>query len=228
MYWHSEEYKDKKYHAEKQKFLEGIGISTMMIWEDDWTHKKEIVQSIIINKLGKSSKIYARKCSIEEEINVKFFEENHIDSYTRGAKYQISLVYEGEVVCSMSFGKPRWTKHHFEIYRFATKKGFNVIGGFSKLLNYFIKTKNPKSILSYRKKDFGISSFYENFGFTLTGKTDPNYYWIVDGIRFNRQNFMKSKLPESAKNMTESDYMRSIGSRKIWDCGSDVYVMEFI
>jgi hypothetical protein len=59
LYWHSELFKDKNYHLNKTLKCKEIGIDLIHIWEDDWKNKKEIIKSILLNKLGKiTNKIY--------------------------------------------------------------------------------------------------------------------------------------------------------------------------
>jgi len=65
-YWHSELYKDKHYHLDKTDSCLLKGVKLIHIWQDDWLYKREIVQSRILNLLGKSKKIYARNCTIKE------------------------------------------------------------------------------------------------------------------------------------------------------------------
>jgi hypothetical protein len=35
---------------------------------------------------------------------------------------------------------------------------------------------------------------YKKLGFNLLNESNPNYYWIVDGVRYHRFNFRKDKL----------------------------------
>lgn len=228
LYWHSEEYKEKNYHSDKHDYFKSLGISVLNIWEDDWFHKNDIVRSIINVKLKRTKKIYARKCQVKKLTNGDFFKENHLDSNARGAKYIYALEYEGDIVCAISLGKSRYSNHDYEIFRFASKINTNVIGGFSKLLKWIVNKHHIKSIITYRKRDHGTSTFYENVGFQKIKTTSPNYYWIVDGIRMNRQNFMRTKLKGIREKQTEIEYMHERGYFRIWDCGSDVYFYEVL
>lgn len=51
LYWHSEIYKDKNYHYNKTTLCKNKGIQLVHIWEDDWVYKKDILKSMILNKL---------------------------------------------------------------------------------------------------------------------------------------------------------------------------------
>jgi hypothetical protein len=54
--------------------------------EDDWKFKRDIIKSIILNKLGLiKSKIFARKCQIKlVELNQarEFLDTNHIQGFS--------------------------------------------------------------------------------------------------------------------------------------------------
>ena len=66
VYWHSDKFKNKNYHLDKLNKATNNNINLITIWEDDWNIKRDICQSFILNKLGKSKKIWARKCQIKE------------------------------------------------------------------------------------------------------------------------------------------------------------------
>jgi hypothetical protein len=70
----------------------------MQFWDSEWENKKEIVKSIILNKLGICNKKYfARKLvlrSVESRDSRKFCEENHIHGFRGGAKH--NGLYDGD------------------------------------------------------------------------------------------------------------------------------------
>ena len=45
LYWHNELNKYNNYHKEKSDLCDEKGIQLIHIWEDEWTHKQEIIQS---------------------------------------------------------------------------------------------------------------------------------------------------------------------------------------
>jgi len=42
VFWHSDKFKDDKYHYKKNKLSLENGVKLYTIWEDDWNTKKEI------------------------------------------------------------------------------------------------------------------------------------------------------------------------------------------
>jgi len=231
LYWHSEIYKGKTYHLNKTKECLEMGINLIHIWEDDWDFKKEIIRSVILNKLGRSSKIWARKCEIREILDNRvvkeFLENNHIQGFI-GSKVKIGLYKNNELVSIMTFGALRRSlgskskDGHYELLRFCNKKNSTIIGGASKLLNYFIKVYNPSEIVSYSDSSRSIGNLYEKLGFQLISETVPNYYWVIDGVRNHRFNFRKDRLIKQGSDpkKTELEIMSERGYYRIFDCGS--------
>jgi hypothetical protein len=108
LYWHSELYKDKNYHLDKSLKCQEQEIQLLHIWEDEWVYKKDIIKSIILNRLGLiKEKIYARQCEIrvieDSKLVRKFLDENHIQGYSQSS-IKLGLFYQNELVSLMTFG----------------------------------------------------------------------------------------------------------------------------
>lgn len=127
---------DKNYQLMKTRVAEKAGYSCIHVFDwDDWDK--------IISIIAYTSSIYARKCEIrlidKTEAN-KFFNENHIQNSCRGQLTCYGLYYKNELVCAMSFSKPRYNKNYeWEILQFCNASKINVIGGASKLFKAFVK-----------------------------------------------------------------------------------------
>jgi hypothetical protein len=234
VYWHSEFKKENDYHLKKHQYFTDLDIQLIQVWEDDYNYKREIVESMLLNKLGKSNSIYGRKCIIKEVSNkdtVDFLNDNHIQGWCV-SKIRYGLYYNDELVCLMTFGKNRLNlggssaESEFELLRFCNKLNTNVVGGSSKLLNYFIKVNNPKKITSYSKNDYSNGDLYKKLNFELISTSDANYYWVVDGIRVNRFNFRKDKLVKEGfdSNLTEVKIMHQRGYWRTFDSGNKKWI----
>lgn len=234
LYWHSDKFKDKKYHYEKTIGCKSKGVSLIHIWEDDWSFKKDIIKSIILNRIGKTSeKIFARKCELKvinnSESN-KFLNENHIQGGVN-AQICLSLFYNNEIVSVMTFGKRRLNnKDTFELIRFANKKNINVLGASSKIFSYFLKNYNFNEIVSYSDSSIFNGGMYEKLGFKNMGETNLNYYWTDLKKRYHRFNFNKKRLIKLGfdANLTEDQIMKNEGYFKIWSCGQIKWVYSKI
>ena len=233
LYWHSElNGKDKKYHLNKMKLCNEKGIRLITIFEDEWIFNKEICKNRIKHILGlNTDNIYARKCIIKE-INTNdakiFINNNHLQGYNN-AKVKIGLLYNKEIVAVMTFSKKSISKgskptiNDWELSRFC--ESIRVIGGASKLLKYFIKTYNPKSIISYADKRWSLGNLYNKIGFVQLTDTPPNYWYIKLQKRIHR--FVLRKKKNESKNFTEWEIRQSQGWNRIWDCGNFKYILEF-
>ncbi|MFW5847624.1 MAG: hypothetical protein ACOCVF_01715 [bacterium] len=231
LYWHSEIYKDNNYHLKKLEKSKENNINIIQIFEDEWVNNKEIVKSILKNKLGIiKNKIYARKTEIKliDSKTYKFFlDENHIQGSTP-SKIKIGLFYEKKLVSVMGFDKARKTiskkPNSFLLARFCNKIDTNVIGGASKLFKYFIKTYNPDNIISYADRRWSDGGLYYTIGFNYIHSTKPNY-WYCDYrniLRIHRFNFRKSILLKEGfdKTLSEHEIMLQRGIPRIYDCGN--------
>lgn len=230
LYFHSEMYKPSDYHVEKTDQCNVKGIQLVHVYEDDWLYKKDIVKSRIINLLGKSERIYARKCVIKEvkskEAN-KFLDDNHIQGKCR-SKFKYGLFYNDELVSLMTFGKSRFA-NEFELIRFCNKLNTTVIGGASKLFKHFTNTHNDiKRIISYADRSWSVGGLYEKLGFEFDSITSPGYSYINGNIRENRMKYQKHKLVDEGydKNMTEHEIMLSRKMYRIYDSGNLKYIWE--
>jgi hypothetical protein len=239
LYWHSEHsgQKPKRYHKNKTELCESKGIRLIHIFEDEWQQKKNIVKSKIKHILQDNLKevaIYARKCIIKPIDDCKeLMMNNHIQGNCPAA-IKLGAFYNDELVAAMTLGNRRVAMGkktsavgEYELLRFATTK--RVVGIASKLMSYFIKTYNPNKITTYADRRWSVGKLYENIGFTLVSKTEPNYYYFKVGEtrRWHRFNFRKDQLPKRLSkfdiNLTEWENCKADGYDRIWDSGNIKY-----
>lgn len=231
VYWHSEIYLEKGYHRDKTINCREKGVSLLHVWEDDWKYKRPIVKSIILNKLNLGSKkIWARKCQIKE-VSAKeasrFLEENHIQG-SCGSKIKLGLYSESELISLMTFGN-RFTngKKEWELIRFCNKVNWNIVGGASKLFMSFLQ-KFEGEIVSYADISLFSGQLYNKLGFKKVSFSEPNYFWVVDGIRRHRFNFNKKRLIELGHdaNKSESEIMHGLGHYRVFSCGQEKWIYK--
>ena len=238
LYWHSEIHKDQNYHLNKTNLCKSKNINLFHIWEDDWMYKKEIVKSMILNKLGKTeNRIYARKCLIKEindnSIIRDFLNKNHIQGFI-GSKIKLGLYYNDELVSLMTFGHLRKSlgqkseEGSYELFRFCNLLNTSVVGGASKLFKYFLNNYKYNSIISYSDISRSNGNMYQKLGFKLSHNSDPNYYYVIDGVRKHRFNYRKDKLVKEGFDplKNEIQIMNERGFYRIFDCGMHKWVYE--
>lgn len=170
--------------------------NAILIWEDWWTYKREIVKSKILGKLKLLKKIPARLCvikRIEKSVSENFLKRNHLQGNTTSKiKYGIFLPEKyyrvldfkpfdkDEIllgVTTFSGGRKfRDDSVSYELFRYCILNGYTIQGGFSKVLKHFKEEKQPDSIMTYVDLDWYTSGIYEQFGFKESGFYEPMFF----------------------------------------------------
>jgi hypothetical protein len=231
------ESKNKNKHLLKTKIVESNNLQLFHIFENEWNNKKEIWKSVINSKMGRTTKIFARKCIIKEvdsKTSKWFLDNNHLQG-NRYSKINYGLYYNDELVSLMTFGSPNNSKSfEYELIRFCSKLNYTIVGGASKLLKHFEKIIKPKSLVTYANKRWSLGNLYKTIGFTFSHESNPNYFYFKedDDILFSRNKFQKHKLSKLLENfdnnLTETINMYNNNYRKIYDSGNLVFYKEYI
>ena len=233
LYWHNELFINKDYHLDKTKLCRDNDINLIHIFEDEWLWKKDIVLSVLKNRLNIiNKKIYGRKCDIVEispSISKTFLDENHLQGNVN-TTLKFGLLHNDELVSVMTFGKRNGIGNgeDWELIRFSNKINYNVIGGGSKLFKYFLKKINPKIVKSYSDNRWFSGGLYENLGFKYIHETKPNYWYVKNDMRYHRLNFKKNRLVGEGfdKNKTEKQIMFDRKIYRVYDCGNKLWLYE--
>lgn len=234
-YWHSDASgTDSGYHLLKTEQCELLGIHLVHIFENEWLINQKIVKDRIRSILGIGQRrIFARKCSIQEISSFEseeFLDANHLHGSCHDA-VRYGLYHDGELVSVMTFGKPRFNKNYdYELLRFASKIGCNVVGGAGKLLAEFRKSYRG-SIISYADRRYSMGNLYEKLGFVKSGISKPNYVWTKRGNALTRYQCQKHRLAKVLGDgfdatKTEVENMEHNGWIRVFDCGNIVYAMN--
>jgi very-short-patch-repair endonuclease len=237
LYWHSELYKPKDYHLDKTELALKNGVRLIHVFEDEWVHKQDIVKSRIKNILGLTdNRLYARKCTIKEipaATAKEFLDANHIQGNVY-SMVNLGLYLADELVGLMTFGGLRKAmgfsskEGTYELVRFCNKLNTSVIGGADKLLKYFIKTYQPKEIISYADKRWSQGAVYEKLGFDFVHDSKPSYFYVNNDKREYRFKYRKNILVKEGfdANKTEHEIMLERKLYRIYDCGNKKYLLS--
>lgn len=238
LYWHSEIYKNKSYHLDKLEFFSKKGIRIIQIWEDDWSLKKDIIKSQIKNWIRVSTtRISARKCRVKKVDSVSeyrdFLDKNHIQGYT-SSSLRLGLYYGDQLVSLMTFdhfsGRKRMKDDEWNLSRFCNILDTTIPGAASKLLTHFEREYSPKLLVSFSDRSWSLGTLYYRLGFNLDSITGPNFSYLLDGRRQNKQKFTKQKLVKMGYNRDLSEHQivfGEFGALRIWDLGQMKFVKTY-
>jgi hypothetical protein len=229
LWWHNELHKSNTFHLSKTNICNQNNISLIHIFEDEWLYKKDIVKSILLNRLGfRREKIYGRKCELRYVSSIEsdnFLNQNHIQGSVKSS-VRIGAFYNNEMVSLITFSKGRilmgGKKDEWELNRFCNKKNMSVIGVFSKMMKKFNEEHNPTKIVSYSDIRLFDGNLYEKNNFTKISTSRPNYWYVVGDVRRHRFHYRKSKLVKDGfdPNSTEKEIMFNRKIYRIYDCGN--------
>lgn len=218
LYWHSDLYfngknKDPKtYHKIKRSHYQSHGYRSLFFGEDEIKKKTNIVKSIVLNAVGGSTKIFARKCEIKElsKDDAKlFFTENHLMGTGKGRTYALLLDSNIMAAIQVKWSGPK-EKKELEISRFCTLNNHSVVGGYSRLINHVKNVELPNKIITFVDLRYGSGEYLKNFGFVKMSE-NVSFKWTDFKNTFHRMKFPG-----------ESGYEK--GLHKIWDCGQAKFV----
>lgn len=224
-YWHNEGKKDRKYHQNKSLEAEANGVFLFHIFEYEWNDPR--TKQAIIGQLENlfhinQTKIYARKTELKlitssEEKN-HFLELYHKQGRDHNSQVALGLYYQGELVSLMTFCTARFTKkQQWELSRFCSKRGCNVIGGASKLFRYFLDNYTG-DIVSYSDIAKTRGNLYETLGFKMSHISDPSYVWYKSDRDVKTR--YQTRIKNERETMTQQGYVR------IFDSGVKTWVYQ--
>ena len=216
---------DPNYHFKKSQIASDHGYRCIHIF--DWDDKDKI-----IDMLSPKKRVYARKCEIYKlnaDVAVKFLNEYHLQGSCRGQLLCLGLVYQNELLQVMTFGKPRYDKHHdVELLRLCTKPGYTVIGGASRLFSYATNEFGLNNIISYCDRSKFTGAVYEKLGMRLIRTSPPQEVWSQDSRRVTA-NLLRSRGYDQlfktnyGKGASNEQLMLENGWLPVYDCGQYVY-----
>ncbi|MBK9934169.1 MAG: hypothetical protein IPP61_20800 [Cytophagaceae bacterium] len=175
---------------------------TIRIWKDQWDLAPEIIKSRLKSRFGLNFTLPARVCKVKritKLVSDDFLNLNHLQKST-GAKLKYGLFLPNKyfrllkndfqfidneeeiLVAVMTFSAAK--KYYFgteivnsfELVRFGTLPYFNIVGGFSKLMRFFVNEKKPGNIMTYVDADWSDGQNFLKMGFKFIESTGPVFY----------------------------------------------------
>ncbi|SEJ24881.1 hypothetical protein SAMN05216327_107336 [Dyadobacter sp. SG02] len=224
---------------ERLELSRNEGIPMVVIQEDYWLARQNIVQSRLAAMLGISAKIPARLTlarRVDNATTTQFLEDNHLNGSTM-SKFRYGLflpkryyrvlpehfVFDASAdellvaVATFSnariFGQNGEPFRSHELIRFASLLGTNVVGALDKLLIAFIREKSPDDIMTYADLEWSDGRSYKRLGFEKRGNMPPREAYV----EITRMRRVRSEAGHSAE-QPAADYLT------VYNLGSIKYV----
>ena len=214
----------KHYFPYRTIACNNLGIRLITIFEHEFDKKWFKIQNLISMSLGIfENRTYARKCFVAELDSATY--RSFLDKYHLQSSINMSSVRYGlytninELVSVIGFGFNRFKTNEVELHRFCTKSGWQIVGGFSKLL----KHSGISNFTSYIDYAHFTGNGHKQIGFQQQAITLPSYVYVKNGEVLTRISCQKHKLQKRFKDFnplnTEIQIMKDHGWTQVFDCG---------
>lgn len=233
LYWHSAvNIADKNYHESKRKSVEVVDHKFLMIFEDEWRDKREIVESMIRHRLkAPLERLDARKLKIEEidgSSAASFFEAAHLEGHARSMTCLGLVDGSGRIIAAMSLRRPFHASRassFVEVARSACLPGVSVRGWIGRLTSASLKkvrSEGTASLVSYVDSRVGNGRSYLSAGWRLESlPRSPRFWWTDFRNRYNRFKYRADK----SSGLSQSEVADREGVVQLWGCGNYVVVI---
>lgn len=233
VYYHSEKFIVKDHHKRKLQKCLDAGVRLLVVWEDDWVLRQQVVLQMINHKLGISSqeKVPARKTTVTTltyQQASEFLNKNHIQGSARGS-YYLGLIPKDsqdpkDLLAVMVL---RRVKDTLLLERYATSK--IVSGGQSKLLSYVDSAIEYTQMVTFADLSISDGSLYEKTGWTKDKELPPDYSYLYKNRRTHKFNFRKERFKNNPElkfeeGLTESQLAHLNNLYRVYDYGKVRYV----
>lgn len=203
--------RDQFYHLERTKWAEQHGFRCIHIFDWDDLDK-------ILNIFTPKEIIYARKCEIKEiskDQAYEFEELYDIKGKGKNQEIYIGLFYENELIEVITFGTPKQPeKYQWELMTVCSKWNVRILGGASKLFQYFIKNYNPESIITYCDISKFTGDVFEKLGMNFTETIPPQKIWSY------RNKYICDDESVNEQSMLDEGWL------PVYDCGQKVFTWK--
>lgn len=233
--------KPYSYHKHKSVLARNAGVFLFHIFGYEWTHRKDIILSMIDNIIGVTkNKVYARNtyiCEVSNKECIEFLNKNHRQGETY-ASIRLGLrdKTSDELVSVMTFNRMRSTigrtsddDNSWELSRFCSKLYTSVAGGASKLFKHFTRNYNYSKIVSFSDIAHTRGSLYASLGFFQVRESNPSYVWVnyktdeyLHRVQCQKSNMHRLFPNEDLdlQNKTERQIMEEHGYVRVYDSGT--------
>lgn len=169
-----------------QTILPGKSAKTIRLWEDEYLHNQDIINSRILSLIGISCRIYARETVVKTLTKAElkdFLLINHLNAPII-ARYRYGLYHQQGLVAVAAFSRScpiqdqgiTYVSH--ELIRYCSLLKVTVVGGISKLINHFELEQKPEHLMTYVDREWSDGGTYLKLGFVIVAQTASQKFWL--------------------------------------------------
>ncbi len=237
-YWHSLDGTEpsalKFRHREKFLLALQQRLTLLQIDEHEWNDpvKQEIWKSILLSKLGKHDRIYARNTqfkTVTRTVANRFLAEHHLQGATPAARWCFGLYHDSRLVGVITFAEHE--KRFLNLTRLAFPRGLTVVGGAQKLFKNALPLLPERDIVTFSNNQYSRGDVYAQLGFTLSADLPPSYQWYFRSRVWNKRHLRRSFLPAilgEGFNAAETEHANLYRNRArcLYDAGYRRWIYE--
>jgi hypothetical protein len=212
-------------------------LQLIVISEDKWITKKNIIRQRILSHLGKFVRIHGRLCEVKRIAKAQadeFLLQNHLYGSPQ-AKHKYGLFYKHQMVAAATFSAGRpivrdgVTYRSYELVRFANYRNCAVYGGIGKMISHFIAEHNPDDIMSYADIDWSLGKSYEKLGFKFIEYTEPQKFYL--NVK-TCQRYYPKRLPQellcefTRQSLPLEDFLSKHDIFTVYNSGNKKYLLK--
>jgi hypothetical protein len=231
--WHTEYHKDKvrSYHYSKFKECADAGIKLIMInHKNEWNDRNKQIKDFLKATLGIfEHRIYARCCTVKklDYPNRQFLDNSHIQGAPKKILSMYGLFYGDLLVGGVTYSVHHRNNKQVTLSRLCFLPGFQIIGGASKLVKNSIKSEGFTEVITWSDNRFTNGELYKKMGFTNTVTYGPDYVYVdIKTSKIYSKQSQQKKKTNCPSEITESEWAKTRGLYRMWDCGKKKWVIE--
>jgi hypothetical protein len=167
---------------------------------DVFVRRPDLLAAAVQSQLQLNTRVFARTCSVQKisKPEAESFLNAHHLLGVAGSVSQYGLFKNEELLAVATFSNGRKMRRlpdhlrSFELIRFCNKSGVTVSGGLTKLVQHFIREKNPGDIMTYVDAGYSSGESYLKAGFEKKDRSKGANY-LVDMQSYERLPFDAEK-----------------------------------
>ena len=214
----------------------GQSASILDVWKPQFFYEQFITHySACINKILAVNNRLSRNVvgartlkvsTVSDDERCAFFDTNHVQGNGQG--FCIGLYDNTGLLLSAMIVKraPKNSSSagYWELNRYASMPSIFVVGGFEKLLRAAESTLGIDKWISYADLMVSHGSLYQKQGWSLIGRSAPDYKCLYNGILYHKFNFRISRFISDERLLYKDGYTEKQLDAlnrivRVYDCG---------